>query len=96
MHVSQEGKKTVLVQHLDIVCFVFVKDITQVYFNETVNHAGVHFINEIVVLESINNYHSKIQVVFGYVLGKIPNHWLQLILESREEVLNLQEILNEM
>lgn len=52
IHVGQECKEAVFVEHLNIVGFVFVENIAQVDFEETVEHGRVNFINDLGVLNN--------------------------------------------
>ena len=55
IHVGQECKEAVLIEHLDIISFVFVENIAQVDFEETVEHGGVNLINDFGVLNNSKN-----------------------------------------
>ncbi len=46
IHVREECKKAVLIEHLNIVSFVFVKNIAQVNLKETKEHGRVNLIND--------------------------------------------------
>lgn len=39
MHVGQQSKETIFIEHFYIICFVLVKDIAQINFQKAENHA---------------------------------------------------------
>ena len=47
IHISQQGEKTVFIEHLDIVSLILIKDITEINFDETKQHTGVNLIDDI-------------------------------------------------